>query len=185
MKFDVKKLRKWYVQEKRSYRYIMKELGINNARIMKDALIKAGIKIRDKSAAVATQWIANDKRRNKTSKLAKKNLKPHWGKHWTEERKRKISESHAGDKNPMYGRTGEKSPLWLGGKNNWMRGRKINQKKRAALLKDLGNKCNKCGTSDDLTLNHIIPWRESRSHDISNLEILCKKCHFSMPHSVR
>lgn len=39
-----------------------------------------------------------------------------YGKHYSEEDRRKISERTSGKNNPMYGRTGIKSPLYKGGK---------------------------------------------------------------------
>lgn len=65
-------LYQWYVVERLSYREIMKRLGRNNARWLKQLLSDAGIEPRDRSEAVATQWENNDKRRKQQGKVFKK-----------------------------------------------------------------------------------------------------------------
>lgn len=45
-----------------------------------------------------------------------------------------------------------------------------------------GNICRKCGTSEDLTLEHKIPRVAGGKNHLSNLEILCKKCNTETYH---
>ena len=37
--------------------------------------------------------------------------------------------------------------------------------------------CLFCGTTDNLTVDHIKPWSKGGTHDISNLQCLCAKCN--------
>lgn len=96
-----------------------------------------------------------------------------------------IRGSLLGSKNPSYGKSGELSSTWLGGKSSWKKGRAIRpstKKKKIALL---GGKCFKCGATERLTLNHNPPWRICRSHDLKFLEVLCLSCHMRQPHATR
>jgi len=60
-----KQLHEWYIVERLSYRQIMQNLGINNARAVKRMLVDAGIEIRRGADAVKTQWENNPERREK------------------------------------------------------------------------------------------------------------------------
>ncbi len=37
--------------------------------------------------------------------------------------------------------------------------------------------CQKCGTTEKLTIDHIIPLAEGGSNDLSNLHTLCQSCN--------
>ena len=37
--------------------------------------------------------------------------------------------------------------------------------------------CMKCGSKDDLVIDHIIPLTKGGTNDILNIQILCKKCN--------
>lgn len=39
--------------------------------------------------------------------------------------------------------------------------------------------CQLCGATDDLTLDHIIPWSHGGSDTITNLRVLCRSCNSS------
>ncbi|TVL99587.1 MAG: hypothetical protein CV087_17550 [Candidatus Brocadia sp. WS118] len=39
--------------------------------------------------------------------------------------------------------------------------------------------CKKCGITDDLTIDHIRPLSKGGTNDISNLQILCRRCNAS------
>ena len=43
----------------------------------------------------------------------------------------------------------------------------------------LSSKCNKCGTNDFITLDHIIPISRGGRHSIGNLQPLCSSCNSS------
>lgn len=52
--------------------------------------------------------------------------------------------------------------------------------KRKALKKKLITEescCCKCGSRDDLTLDHIIPLRAGGSNELSNLQVMCRLCN--------
>ena len=40
-----------------------------------------------------------------------------------------------------------------------------------------GDKCQKCGSTHDLNIDHIIPRRVGGSHHPDNLQLLCRSCH--------
>jgi len=176
-------LYQWYVVEKRSYRFIMKAIGRNNARVVRKILESNGIPVRRGSDAVATQWIDADWRREK----ARHNpwLAPYRSMPRSEECKRKQSIVKMGKKNPMWGKSGPLSANFLGGKSTWAKGRRIDDKRKKIIIAQLGGKCTRCGTPENLTINHKIPWRECRHHELWNLEPLCKKCHFQGPIRLR
>ena len=46
-----------------------------------------------------------------------------------------------------------------------------------AILKAANAKCKKCGTQENLSVNHKIPRADGGTNDAENLEILCRKCH--------
>lgn len=66
-------LHKEYTLNKRSYRWLVAELDINN-RTVKRLLEKFNIPIRTGSEAVKTQWINNDERKKKSKEILKMNI---------------------------------------------------------------------------------------------------------------
>lgn len=180
----------WYQIEKRSYRWIMNKIGCNSARTIKKYLIEYGIEIRIGGEAVATQWIDADKRKKETSERTYKHFANHWkeskGKPLSDHVKKSLSVANGGENNGMFGRH-ETHPSYMGGKKTWEKGRKMTKKHRQYIFDTLGTVCIKCGENNPelITINHKIPWRECRHHEIWNLEILCQKCHFSQPVRLR
>ena len=69
---DKNTLYQWYVIERMSYRQIMQKLGINNARKVKKLLTEAGIKPRERSEAIKTQWEDNEQRRKRQAEKMSK-----------------------------------------------------------------------------------------------------------------
>lgn len=70
---------------------------------------------------------------------------------------------------------GENSRFWRGGKmapyhKEWRTFRRL------ALERD-GYKCAVCGSDDRLQVHHIIPYRYSHDHNLTNLITLCRSCH--------
>jgi hypothetical protein len=53
----------------------------------------------------------------------------------------------------------------------------ICNKHRSKLLILSNNMCVKCGVSNDLTIDHIIPVKSGGSNKIDNLQILCRSCN--------
>lgn len=53
------------------------------------------------------------------------------------------------------------------------------QKFRRKMLYRAGYKCQECGSNNNLTIHHIIPYRERRDLCLveSNVEVLCRRCH--------
>ena len=46
-----------------------------------------------------------------------------------------------------------------------------------AILKVCKAECKKCGTQNNLSINHIITLVSGGTNNADNLEILCRKCH--------
>ena len=94
-----------------------------------------------------------------------------------------IAASQSGEKNYWWGknRSGKNNPRYIDGtrakQNKWyaMFEWKQNRKKFFEQNKDRG--CTRCQSKNHLTVDHIIPYRISKSHAIKNLQILCSPCH--------
>lgn len=55
---------------------------------------------------------------------------------------------------------------------------KLRQKYVAKLSRKYGKKCQQCGRTDRLTLDHIIPTAARGSNTIRNLQLLCKQHNY-------
>ena len=54
---------------------------------------------------------------------------------------------------------------------------KISAAVRRAVHERDGWECLHCGSGDDLTLDHIVPWSAGGSDEIDNLQTLCRPCN--------
>jgi len=45
------------------------------------------------------------------------------------------------------------------------------------IYNELGRKCAKCGTTEKLELDHIIPEAIGRENRLANIQVLCESCH--------
>lgn len=50
--------------------------------------------------------------------------------------------------------------------------------RRAVYQRD-GHRCLRCGATDRLSLDHVIPWSQGGADDIDNLRTLCSPCNSS------
>lgn len=48
---------------------------------------------------------------------------------------------------------------------------------RDRILKRDGNKCRRCGSSDNLEIDHVIPLSKGGRHDEDNFQTLCRTCN--------
>jgi HNH endonuclease len=71
--------------------------------------------------------------------------------------------------------SGEGSHFWKGGVAH--RNCAEFQNNRLIALERDGYKCVRCGSSDEVDIHHIVPYRKSKDHSVSNMETLCKKHH--------
>jgi len=115
--------------------------------------------------------------RNKMSRSSK-------GKIISPEHRRKIAESmdgkHSGKDNPMYGKSGELCPTWLGGKSFEPYDEKFNNKFKRAIRKRDNYVCLKCGKhqekeSGSLSVHHINYLKELTIPE--NCCALCRSCN--------
>ncbi|MDX2800114.1 HNH endonuclease [Streptomyces scabiei] len=53
----------------------------------------------------------------------------------------------------------------------------ISATKRARIMSRDGNRCQKCGATDDLTIDHIQHWSRGGTNADSNLRVLCRSCN--------
>lgn len=44
------------------------------------------------------------------------------------------------------------------------------------MLRD-GRKCQECGCTEEPQVDHIVPFAEGGSHDMENLQVLCRQCN--------
>lgn len=180
--------REWLYQK-----YVIERLGTyeiaklvdRNPKRVYEWLLDYGIKTRTKREAVVEM--------NKRESIRKKRAESSAKRVISDETRRKQSESKAGvprpnlrgEKNGMFGRTGEKSPSWKGGKTpkrqqvysskEWKDATRIVRKRD-------GNTCAKCAKRHTRTSLHIHHIRSFSTYselrcDPNNLVLLCEKCH--------
>lgn len=173
----------FYWNQQLGIKQIAKVIGVSDRNLW-DWFNELDIPRRDRSSAVALQWVDNTERKLQTGELLRSMLAngtiDHRGENNPAKRpesRRKNSESKRGERNPMYGVTGENNPHWRGGKihvaeygQDWLVIRKLVNKRD-------GFKCQSCGSSEHLGTHHIIPFRECRAHEMNNLITLCASCH--------
>ena len=86
-----------------------------------------------------------------------------------------------GEINGMFGKTGEQSPNWKGGITPERQAfySSLEWKKVAREIKQRDKICQRCKSKIDLHIHHIISFevKELRM-ELSNLVLLCEKCHF-------
>ena len=102
---------------------------------------------------------------------------------------RNISETRAvkhwgsaGEKNPMFGKTGRDHPRWRGGvtpvRQSWYVKRVWKELSRE--VRRLCNyECQICGSHKSLHVHHILPFAEYAGLrlNVNNLTVLCRDCH--------
>jgi len=54
---------------------------------------------------------------------------------------------------------------------------KLRDKLTAQVYERDGATCKDCGTTEDLTIDHIVPLSKDGTNDIENLQVLCMKCN--------
>ena len=72
---------------------------------------------------------------------------------------------------------GENHPRYHGGYDSKY-GRGWKRQRNLAIERD--KICKNCGTSENLDVHHIIPFKISKDNSLSNLIVLCKSCHSSI-----
>lgn len=50
---------------------------------------------------------------------------------------------------------------------------------RSAVFERDGHRCLKCGTEEDLSIDHVVPLSKGGDNDVDNLQTLCKTCNSS------
>jgi 5-methylcytosine-specific restriction endonuclease McrA len=73
-----------------------------------------------------------------------------------------------GRKSPYYARLDRE----LAGGLGW------SEAEWAEHLKHFGGKCLKCGASESIVADHVIPLYRGGKHDLSNIQPLCADCNF-------
>ena len=165
---------------------VARRLGISD-RICWNWMNDLGIERRGRSEAVSLQWQDNQQRRREQAQRIRDDFaagrrdryrlalvsKSDWV-------RRRNSESKRGEKNPMYGRRGPLHPLWKGGhipiEEYGAQWRGIRAKVRARN----GHRCQICGSTANLQVHHITPFRYQRRHDLTDLITLCASCHMKV-----
>jgi 5-methylcytosine-specific restriction endonuclease McrA/endogenous inhibitor of DNA gyrase (YacG/DUF329 family) len=172
-----------YNVERLGVKEVARRLGISD-RICWDWMNALGIERRGRSEAVRLQWQGNPLRREEQRRRIIDDFVAGRRDHLTiretartDSSRRRNSESKRGEKNPMFGRRGPLHPLWKGGhipiEEYGPQWRSIRAKVRA---RD-GHRCQSCGSTANLQVHHIQPFRNQRRHDLADLITLCASCH--------
>ena len=122
----------------------------------------------------------------KMSEKSKLKMKESWDyqKHFTEDIKKKMGKTQSiikkGKGNPMYGKTKELCPSWLGGKSFEPYGEEFNLKLKNLIRKRDNQVCMNCGVhreklSKSLSIHHIN--YDKKCNIEQNLISLCVSCH--------
>jgi hypothetical protein len=162
-----------------------RKLGVSDRNLWEwfEAL---GIQRRERSDAVALQWVDNPQRRKDTANRFREmrlvfvgELNP--SKH--PEVRAKISAKKLGPQNAMYGKFGAANPLWKGGKITY-RGAGWHGIKEQARRRDnyTCRRCHQPFAKQDLDVHHIVPYRDTQDNRLENLVTLCKPCHMQVEH---
>lgn len=59
----------------------------------------------------------------------------------------------------------------------WRHRTQIPKKMREYIYDRDGHKCVKCDATDELTLDHIIPWSRGGENTVANLQTMCRRCN--------
>ena len=151
-----------------------------------------GIELRKGSEAAKVGWIDNEERRKLSSKIMKENIskmKIDRSFMQTKEYKKKQSEIHKGDKNGMFGVTGENHHNWNPNKTHEQRAKERSTGKergwRIAIFQRDKRICRKCGVEKrKIVAHHINSYdiHEKERYDINNGVTLCEECHKDFHH---
>lgn len=128
-----------------------------------------------------------------------KECKRRAGKRWRENNpgKERAAQRKYREKNPEKVRAAkrnwrEKNPEKARAKIRRYRARKNNApgdgvtaKQWKRILKRYGNKCLRCGTKEDITMDHVVPLVRGGAHDPSNVQPLCFNCNSGKRDKIR
>lgn len=65
--------------------------------------------------------------------------------------------------------------------DNTVQVRNLSQEMRQSIITRDGDKCLRCGATDDLTVDHIFPQSMGGTHNPKNLRCLCRTCNSARP----
>lgn len=185
-------LEKEYTVNLRSFRNIALEVygSEKNSSSVGGWMNRLGIPIRDRSDAVKTQWINNDERRKKAADGLRTRITPEVRSRvhrtmLTDEYKEKQRISKTGERNGMFGVTGENNPNWNPERTHDQR---IKERKileyanwRRGVFDRDNYTCQSCGDGKggNLVAHHLESYHSNKAarYDIDNGVTLCKTCH--------
>lgn len=195
---EITNLKKWLHQKYVVDRLNMKEISLlmydtrSNSPNVGTWIDKLGIPKRSQSEAVAMQWEDNNCRRERQAKFMKEKMaagtegREKLIRHMqTEEYRQVASLSKIGDKNPMYGITGDKHPQWNASLTDLERLKSRNYKEyvdwRTSVFERDDFTCQACAYDKGGYLNahHLnsYHWDKKSRLDINNGVTLCVPCH--------
>ena len=177
-------LERLYYQENLGIKQIAKYIGVSDRNLW-NWFDDLEIPRRDRSSAVALQWVDNDERKHNISITLGNSVRKYYADGGeppskSPEARKKISESKMGNKNWMYGRFGELNHMWKGGKVTY-RGKGWKGIRTQVIRRD-SNKCRRCDSVDNLQVHHITPYRDTQDNSFDNLVTLCISCHMEVEH---
>ena len=181
-----------YTDKQRPIRDIARELYKNDkcSSSVLGWLEKFGIETRDRSEAVRLQWVDNEERRQWQAdfirnKITGETREKIIEKMQTDEYKEKQRISKTGERNGMFGVTGENNPRWNPERTHDQR---VKERKtfeyanwRRGVFDRDNYTCQSCGDGKggNLIAHHLESYHSNKAarYDIDNGVTLCKTCH--------
>lgn len=180
-------LEREYIENRKSLYTIAKEIGSSHIPVLK-AMKRYGIERRTKKESnkglhVGRKWCREDVEKRRVGLLKHYETAPAilgmLGKKHTEETKLKMSITHSGELNPMYGKKGEACVNWKGGAKNERETVEYREWRKSVWKRD-NFTCTKCGkVGKNLHAHHIKHFAKfpELRYEIDNGTTLCKLCH--------
>lgn len=162
---DIELMKKLYYEKKWNYKKIANFFGFKSKSAIYDRFKKYKLRARDN-----TDLKTGFKHSEKTKKRLRETTKKAWKDGKFDGIKRR---DNSGKNNPMWGKIPWNKLIPT---KSWWVEAKFRRLRKLVLKRD-NFRCVKCGNTENLHIDHIIPYRICKEHKLKNLQTLCRHCH--------